>query len=36
MFETLTEELLHQIMAMCYSVDYDVFANLPPEQLLTW
>ena len=34
MSETLPEELLHQIMAMCHSVDYDVFAHRSPEQLL--
>ena len=34
MFETLPEELLHQILAACHSVDYDVFANRFPEQLL--
>ena len=34
MFETLPEELLHQIMVMCHSIDYDVFANRSPEPLL--
>ncbi|EDR03240.1 uncharacterized protein LACBIDRAFT_307455 [Laccaria bicolor S238N-H82] len=34
MFETLPEELLHQIIAMCHSIDYDVFADRSPEPLL--
>ena len=34
MCETLPEELLHRILAICHSVDYDVFAHRSPEQLL--
>lgn len=33
MCETLPEELLHQIMAMCHSIDYEAFAHRSPEQL---
>lgn len=35
MFETLPDELLDQIMAMCHFIDYDMFASRSPEQLLT-